>query len=567
MVTEEDHKYIEESKRKSEIFNIGVLQENPSTTAGVINILDMLHRYVPQNEADGTLYPIITWGDGLSCERHADAQNARANGATPRERLEGLEPSPQEFHKRMILMQETMDTLFDGRSAQDKGTLFYLKNVFNQRSVSKTVAESFNYVSDFLNFVTKGYVLLFGMDHLNMENLDDDIALFDGMDDSEQRQQLKSTAKEIVEKVWCGTTKIESNLEELAEEGLCHCKEDLDDFDEPMIECQNNDCEKGHWFHYVCVGIDEDNIPSDWFCSEECRNDVIHYKYCICKKYIKDEPMIECSYPNCEGQWFHGCCFGMTEDQFPDTKTSWYCSKTCKTKDRGKKRKKTREEEEGLDRKFEYTKILVWRGLNDMIRRKAVRSNNGEMMVLFWKMDLPLFHNGNHTKYFILGHRLITALNGWLPEGLRFDLTWNRTVNLHGGRNRNDEMDLVNEFLNREFKDSIKTAGSKYSKETLDRHGRLAGGLGTAIQEIYSSLVGGSGEGIHTRKEDRRQEDLRLFTHLLRPEKLTVKCLGRSHKAFPTIVSNESCKNVEKFKEKIKKHQKRLDKRRKVALN
>ncbi|XP_060580152.1 uncharacterized protein LOC132736956 [Ruditapes philippinarum] len=83
MVTEEDHKYIEESKRKSEIFNIGVLQENPSTTAGVINILDMLHRYVPQNEADGTLYPIITWGDGLSCERHADAQNARANGATP----------------------------------------------------------------------------------------------------------------------------------------------------------------------------------------------------------------------------------------------------------------------------------------------------------------------------------------------------------------------------------------------------------------------------------------------------------------------------------------------------
>jgi hypothetical protein len=101
----------------------------------------------------------------------------------------------------------------------------------------------------------------------------------------------------------------------------------------------------------------------------------------------------------------------------------------------------------------------------------------------------------------------------------------------------------------------------------LDRHGRLAGGLGTAIQDIYSSLVGGSGEGIHTRNEDRRQEDLRLFTHLLRPEKLTVKCLGRSHKAFPTIVSNESCKNVEKFKEKIKKHQKRLDKRRKVALN
>ena len=48
---------------------------------------------------------LITWGDGLSCERHVDAQNARANAETPLDRLEGLEPSPQEFHKRMLLMQ------------------------------------------------------------------------------------------------------------------------------------------------------------------------------------------------------------------------------------------------------------------------------------------------------------------------------------------------------------------------------------------------------------------------------------------------------------------------------
>ena len=32
------------------------------------------------------------------------------------------------------------------------------------------------------------------------------------------------------------------------------------------------------------------------------------------------------------------------------------------------------------------------------------------------------------------------------------DLTWNRTVNLTGGEASNDEIDLVNEFLNREFK-------------------------------------------------------------------------------------------------------------------
>lgn len=85
-------------------FNIGVLDENPSSTAGVINIIEQLHKYVPK-KADGSPFKLITWGDGLSCERHVDAQNARANGADPFAKLQGLEPGPQEFHKRMILMQ------------------------------------------------------------------------------------------------------------------------------------------------------------------------------------------------------------------------------------------------------------------------------------------------------------------------------------------------------------------------------------------------------------------------------------------------------------------------------
>jgi len=87
-------------------FNIGVLDENPSTIAGVVNILDHLHQYVP---TDGRqVYTILTWGDGLSCESHTDAQNSRANAETPLARLEGLEPAAQEFHKRMILMQVYM---------------------------------------------------------------------------------------------------------------------------------------------------------------------------------------------------------------------------------------------------------------------------------------------------------------------------------------------------------------------------------------------------------------------------------------------------------------------------
>ena len=84
--------------------NLGVFQEDPSTVAGTINILSGLHAYVPITP-DHNVLKIVCYGDGLSCERHNDAHKARANGATPADRLEGLEPAAQEFHKRMLLMQ------------------------------------------------------------------------------------------------------------------------------------------------------------------------------------------------------------------------------------------------------------------------------------------------------------------------------------------------------------------------------------------------------------------------------------------------------------------------------
>ncbi|XP_060558445.1 uncharacterized protein LOC132718739 [Ruditapes philippinarum] len=96
----------------------------------------------------------------------------------------------------MILMQDLMDKLFDGRSAMDKGTLFHLRNVFNQRSVTKNVSESFNYVSDFLKFTTEGYVILFAMDILHMEDMNEDIQ------NDDKEEILNFVSEKIVDKVW-----------------------------------------------------------------------------------------------------------------------------------------------------------------------------------------------------------------------------------------------------------------------------------------------------------------------------------------------------------------------------
>ena len=77
----------------------------------------------------------------------------------------------------MYYLKNTMDTLFEGRSATDKGTIFHIKVFLNHRSVTKQVSESFNYTSDFLKFVTESYVVAMGMRHLGMENMDDDVDL------------------------------------------------------------------------------------------------------------------------------------------------------------------------------------------------------------------------------------------------------------------------------------------------------------------------------------------------------------------------------------------------------
>ena len=85
--------------------NLGVCQEKSSTAsaAGTIQILENLHQYVPTHE--DRVHQILCFGDGLSCERHNDAHMSRSNGETMIDRLQGLQPQVQEFHKRMLLMQ------------------------------------------------------------------------------------------------------------------------------------------------------------------------------------------------------------------------------------------------------------------------------------------------------------------------------------------------------------------------------------------------------------------------------------------------------------------------------
>ena len=115
-------------------------------------------------------FTVVVYGDGLSCERGNDAQRARCNGINPWGRLECIEPSAQEFHKEMLLLQVYYYDLFKGSSASDRGTLCQLKNIFNFRKVkSDVVSDNFNYALELMCLITEGFICLLTMSLLELE--------------------------------------------------------------------------------------------------------------------------------------------------------------------------------------------------------------------------------------------------------------------------------------------------------------------------------------------------------------------------------------------------------------
>lgn len=99
------------STEKSKVINLGVIEANPSTTTGAVQIMQTLHKYVPQTGPQ-SCNPVPCHGDQLSVERMTKAKNARVRGRTSFGRLEGLVECGQEFHKEGINLQASIYFIF-----------------------------------------------------------------------------------------------------------------------------------------------------------------------------------------------------------------------------------------------------------------------------------------------------------------------------------------------------------------------------------------------------------------------------------------------------------------------
>ena len=165
--------------------------------------------------------------------------------------------------------------------------------------------------------------------------------------------------------------------------------------------------------------------------------------------------------------WYHLNCAGLRSAP----RGKWLCPKCS-------------EAEASMDSKMEYTKLLLWMGLCDRVRHSAVYANDSEAMLYHCCFDAVEFFVRGHLKYLTFALRLLSNINGAVSPQLAHTLTWNRAVNLVGGPDRNLEMDLFMEFLNRAYKESSKVSRGQLTPATIERHCKMLA-MGFQMDELF----------------------------------------------------------------------------------
>lgn len=214
-----------------------------------------------------------------------------------------------------------------------------------------------------------------------------------------------------------------------------------------MVQCCGYQCPQS-WFHLDCVQLPD--IPDgDWYCSNTCQ-DRGDYIYCSCKTrrgFPEDNEMLRCELgDDCRHhEKYHRACmqggailgnlligpasiyysismflnkyrmrklhiWHNTNNDWTvlvhtifymfsiiTTEDTWYCSEECRL------------EEEQDDHVLAHSLALLWRGLNHLANRDAIRAGDGPAMLSTWRLDMLEFWQRRHPKYLILGHFLLAS--------------------------------------------------------------------------------------------------------------------------------------------------------------
>ncbi len=188
------------------------------------------------------------------------------------------------------------------------------------------------------------------------------------------------------------------------------------------------------------------------------------------------------------------------------------------------------------DRVRAYAKEVLSLGLLLMEFMDAVREGDGERIIRCWKYFLLLFKSSERTNYSVEAFNLLLELEYVMTPRMRQQLTWERTINVHGKSGRNISMDLHMEHINRECKQAMGVLGSNINDSSVTRIGKSIGELMKISQQFDKANDLKEESGRHRRRTV--EGDMKKLLTELNAGKVFDHIPGRKHSNFKKMQVN-----------------------------
>lgn len=188
--------------------------------------------------------------------------------------------------------------------------------------------------------------------------------------------------------------------------------------------------------------------------------------------------------------------------------------------------------------------------------KDAVKKGNGQRINQLHKQLLHHFKtDSGYNAYGIEMFISIIQNEVLLSEEEAYQCTWAATANWTGGKEKNLEIDLMQE--NRNLKKLIKSMGANKTDKAIERASKAVGGVRKVMQNFDAQAAIHAKSTAHGHKYS--SSDERKIMKDLRNLKPFTHESDRKHDAFPSVSSDPLCDLEEvKFNDWLKRHTKNL---------
>ena len=190
--------------------------------------------------------------------------------------------------------------------------------------------------------------------------------------------------------------------------------------------------------------------------------------------------------------------------------------------------------------------------------KDAVASGNGEHLATIQKQMLFYFSSVSGYNAYAIEMLIFTIQNEVLLSSREaHQCKWAALANWNGGKDKNIEIDLLQENRNADLKELIRMMGANKTEKAIGRMSKAVGGVRKIVEVFDDQASIRRKSSAHSHRSSSRDENkISSDLHKLKPFSFTD---GRSHASFVGIPSDPlEDLNEKAFCEWLKRHQRNI---------